>query len=584
MATRIVEWKKPYTWGKAITVDENKVISLNLRWENNLIIRDEWDNEIYVDLQLPDWRTPQDTFPVWITTGRVSSGSWDVTWTIIIAKTSNFRTIKILYGDDWTLWMDNDTWTFKQIYFKGDVDTIVSVLQNQIDALSWLGKFLSSWDCQTWEPISFPLEVPYPYTTWDWYLVWIVDTTTNYRPAWDEWDNDDPSTKELETETVEAWDVYIYDWSVRLLQKNTLPAGSWNVIWPDNAIDWHLAVFDGTSGKIIKDWWPIPTWAGIEYKTQAEYSQITPDPDKHYFIYRDTSIHVTWVTLNESSISLGYWDTYQLTATVTPNDATDPSVTWSSSDDTVATVSSTWLVTYAGDWNATITVTTTDGGFTDTCWVTAIWWQPWANTLAYYPFDTDILDHSSNSRALTWDTWTKWTIWYTFTSNVKIANADLPSNAKFLNFWCKINSVSQVVTWTSWVVVVWWFQQLCMSYYTFGRDAYWAPSTLDNVIAAFVGNNWSFKSQSWPNDISSWHNICLWYDWTDTMCAIDWVRYSLNAWLNPSAVTNELYLLLVDSWMACSVELADFIVESQWWTAWEISNYYDNTKSKFWIS
>ena len=38
MTTRVVEWKKPYTWWTAITVDENKVISLNLRDENNLII------------------------------------------------------------------------------------------------------------------------------------------------------------------------------------------------------------------------------------------------------------------------------------------------------------------------------------------------------------------------------------------------------------------------------------------------------------------------------------------------------------------------------------------------------------------
>ena len=64
MATRIVEWKKPYTWWKAITVDENKVISLNLREENNLIIYDAWDDEIYVDLQLPDWITPLDVVVV----------------------------------------------------------------------------------------------------------------------------------------------------------------------------------------------------------------------------------------------------------------------------------------------------------------------------------------------------------------------------------------------------------------------------------------------------------------------------------------------------------------------------------------
>ena len=34
---------------------------------------------------------------------------------------------------------------------------------------------------------------------------------------------------------------------------------SWNVNWPASSTDWHLAVFDGATGKIIKDWWAIPT-------------------------------------------------------------------------------------------------------------------------------------------------------------------------------------------------------------------------------------------------------------------------------------------------------------------------------------
>ncbi len=69
MTVRAVEWKKPYTGWKAISIDENKVISLNLRDENNLIIYDEWDDEIYVDLQLPDEIRPTDAFPVWVTQG-----------------------------------------------------------------------------------------------------------------------------------------------------------------------------------------------------------------------------------------------------------------------------------------------------------------------------------------------------------------------------------------------------------------------------------------------------------------------------------------------------------------------------------
>ena len=134
MATRVVEWKKPYTWWQAIDIDENKVISLRLRDENNLIIYDEWDDEIYVDLQLDDEITPTSAFPVWVNTGRVIVDNWwDKTWTIIVAKTTSGDNIKLLYADDWTLWMDNWTGTFKQIYFKADVDALLLALRQYID-------------------------------------------------------------------------------------------------------------------------------------------------------------------------------------------------------------------------------------------------------------------------------------------------------------------------------------------------------------------------------------------------------------------------------------------------------------------
>jgi hypothetical protein len=134
MATRVVEGKKPYTWWKAIDVNEDKVISLKLRDENNLIIYDEWDDEIYVDLQLDDELEPTDAFPVWVNTGRVIvDNGWDKTGTIIIAKTTSGDYIQLLYADDGTLWMDNGTGTFKQILFKWDIDTIVTNLTNYVD-------------------------------------------------------------------------------------------------------------------------------------------------------------------------------------------------------------------------------------------------------------------------------------------------------------------------------------------------------------------------------------------------------------------------------------------------------------------
>ena len=56
-------------------------------------------------------------------------------------------------------------------------------------------------------------------------------------------------------------------------------------------------------------------------------------------------------------------ETWQLTAVVTPSNATDKSVTWTTSDSSVATVSLTGLVTPVSEGSATITATTTDGDF-----------------------------------------------------------------------------------------------------------------------------------------------------------------------------------------------------------------------------
>jgi len=80
-------------------------------------------------------------------------------------------------------------------------------------------------------------------------------------------------------------------------------------------------------------------------------------------------INVTGVTLNQTAISLNVGNTQTLTATVSPSDATDKTVTWSSSNTAVATVSS-GVVTAVAQGTAVITVTTADGGKTANCNIT----------------------------------------------------------------------------------------------------------------------------------------------------------------------------------------------------------------------
>lgn len=79
---------------------------------------------------------------------------------------------------------------------------------------------------------------------------------------------------------------------------------------------------------------------------------------------------VTGVGVVPAAASVKAGEKIQLQAVVIPATADDKSVTWSTSDDTAATVSETGEVTGVAEGTATITATTTDGSFTDSCAVT----------------------------------------------------------------------------------------------------------------------------------------------------------------------------------------------------------------------
>ena len=69
---------------------------------------------------------------------------------------------------------------------------------------------------------------------------------------------------------------------------------------------------------------------------------------------------VTGITLDQTSVTIGEGETVQLTATVKPNNASNQSITWSSDDDTIASVSDTGLITAKTAGTVTITVKAND--------------------------------------------------------------------------------------------------------------------------------------------------------------------------------------------------------------------------------
>lgn len=78
-------------------------------------------------------------------------------------------------------------------------------------------------------------------------------------------------------------------------------------------------------------------------------------------------INVTGVAISPDTLNITDFTGSQLTATLSPIDASDKTVTWISSNPDVATVSSSGFVQGKSAGNTTITATTTDGGKTATC-------------------------------------------------------------------------------------------------------------------------------------------------------------------------------------------------------------------------
>lgn len=91
------------------------------------------------------------------------------------------------------------------------------------------------------------------------------------------------------------------------------------------------------------------------------YSYITPATEH---------VDVTGVTINTTATTIYVCSTKTLVATVLPVNATDKAVVWTSSDDSIATVTNNGMVTAVASGATIITVTTHDGGYTASCAVT----------------------------------------------------------------------------------------------------------------------------------------------------------------------------------------------------------------------
>lgn len=140
------------------------------------------------------------------------------------------------------------------------------------------------------------------------------------------------------------------------------------------AITWSVVA--GTGSATISDGVLTPSSEGtITLKAHQEENTVLgttycdQDAEITVTILPET-VNVTGVTVDPTTKAILVGETFTITPTVTPNDATDKTVSWTSNATDKATVTNAGVVEGIAAGSATITCTTTDGGKTATTAVT----------------------------------------------------------------------------------------------------------------------------------------------------------------------------------------------------------------------
>lgn len=120
---------------------------------------------------------------------------------------------------------------------------------------------------------------------------------------------------------------------------------------------WGTAVYNGTTYQSYSS-------------TPTGYATPSSDTINGYNGGGTDPVAVTGVSLEKNQTSITVGGSEVLSCIIAPSNATNQNVTWTSSNNNVATVSSSGRVSAVAEGNATITVTTSDGGYTATCAVT----------------------------------------------------------------------------------------------------------------------------------------------------------------------------------------------------------------------
>lgn len=405
------------------------------------------------------------------------------------------------------------------------------VLYDYIQNLASRGRYLSNWNTVTWLPSTNPVDNPYQYRAWDYYVVSNVaaEGGTNYRPNGSSYSWGVASTI-VETETVKVWDYYTYDWQHWLLLVNTareiavdssLSTTSTNPV--ENRVITNAL---NTKQNNISDLETIRSWAALwatALQPWDSLSELTWTSDN--ITQWTTNLFMT--TAERSKLSNQSWvNTWDETQTTIKNKL------WQASTSTDGYLTST-------DWNTFNNKQWTISDL-ETIRSNASAWKNASDTIATY---WDIVTHDANEFATASQGWKADTAIQPW-DNV----SELTNDAWYItDAYHDSTKQDKLIAWANIQIAADW-KTISATDTTYVA---WDFDIKDLADSTGLRAEWSWKQ----DELIAWTNIQIAADWK-TISATD-TKYT--AWVNVS-ISNNNVISATDSkaeWWNISWTLAD---------------------------
>lgn len=266
---------------------------------------------------------------------------------------------KNLKWEQWTPWADGSAATITV----GSVTTwaawsSATVVNSWTTSAAVLDFTIPQWEAWT------------PWADWnDWAAATITVWTTTTLPAW---------SSATVTNVWTSQDAILNFW----IPKGDSWSWSWDVNWPASSTDWDIAIFDWSTGKLIKDW----SVALSTLSSAASLAATAIQPWDDISDLNNDSGFITWITSWDVTTALWY----------TPYNSSNPDWYLTSSTWVTSVNGNHWAVSLTIPSISTITVTLTSGhrtlwGYTQT--VTATWVTA-SNTVIVSPDPSDYSDYT----------------------------------------------------------------------------------------------------------------------------------------------------------------------------------------------